>query len=143
MATDNERGQVTILVIGLALVVMAVIGVAVDGTRAMLHRRMLQNAADAAALDAAATLDVGRVYAGRPAVIDPETAIRRALGSLQARGVDAEVIRRVGPDEVVIVLRGSIPTTFLAIAGIDRLDVAVEAAAAPLEGGRAFQELEP
>jgi uncharacterized membrane protein len=49
----GEHGQTTVLVVGLALVVFAVTGLAVDGTRAFLLRRTLQNVADASAVAAA------------------------------------------------------------------------------------------
>jgi hypothetical protein len=55
--TSDERGQIAVLALGLALVVFAIAGLAVDGTRAFLARRSLQNLADAAALAGAGELD--------------------------------------------------------------------------------------
>ena len=42
----SERGQVTVMALGLALMSLVMAGLAVDGTKAFLLRRTLQNAAD-------------------------------------------------------------------------------------------------
>lgn len=134
---SNERGQVAILVLGLALVAMAVVGVVVDGTRAFLLRRTLQSTADAAAVDAAVTLDEAALYRGGPVVrpeIDPRLAASNARQVLARRGVDAEASVRVSGETVTIVLRDSLPTTFLGLIGVSELSVAVDAVAVPVEG---------
>ncbi|MEJ7796228.1 MAG: pilus assembly protein TadG-related protein [Nocardioides sp.] len=46
----NEAGQTTVLIVGLAVVLLMVIGVVVDATAAYLHRQGLTNVADGAAL---------------------------------------------------------------------------------------------
>lgn len=74
----NERGQTTVLVLGMALLAFALSGVAVDGTRAWLYRRTLQNAADGAALAGAAELDRSAYYAsgGESVVLDADARAR-------------------------------------------------------------------
>lgn len=52
----DESGQTTVLIIGLAVVLLMAIGVVVDATAAYLHRQGLTNVADGAALAGA---DVG------------------------------------------------------------------------------------
>ena len=46
----DERGQTTVLIVGLAVVLLMAIGVVVDATAAYLHRQGLTNVADGAAL---------------------------------------------------------------------------------------------
>lgn len=133
MTARGEAGQVTVLILGLALVVFAISGLAVDGTRAFLFRRTLQNSADAASLAAASELDERAFYAsgGRRRTLDVENAERTADRWLDLRGAGARSEVTVEGDRVVIVLRDEVPTTFLALVGIDHIPVAVVAAAEP------------
>lgn len=134
MIRRDESGQVALLVLGLALVAFAIGGVAVDGTRAFLLRRTMQNAADAAAVAAAGELHVSRYYAsgGDDIGIDASSARRTALEWLGKRGVKARYGIAVQDDGVHIVLREELPTTFLGLVGVRSIPVAVEAAAAPV-----------
>jgi Flp pilus assembly protein TadG len=132
----DERGQVTILVLGLALVVFAIAGLAVDGTRAFLTRRSLQNGADAAALAGAAELDVKTYYAsgGRTVVLDEAAARRTAAGWLGRRGLPGRVEITTEPGRIGVVVRSQTPTSFLGLVGVRAIPVAAEAHAAPLAG---------
>lgn len=134
----RESGQVTILALGLALVAFAVSGLAVDGTRAFLMRRTLQNAADAAALAGAAELDAGSYYSsgGREIVLDREEARRKALAWLSRRGIRAAASVVVGESDVSVVLRDEAPVTFLRLVGVGGIPVATQARAEPLPGPR-------
>ncbi len=125
------------LVIGLAMVVFAIAGLAVDGTRAFLFRRSLQSSADAAALAAAAELDEAAYYSsgGEVAVLDETAARRSAAGWLQRRGLPLEAEVATSPDRVEVVVRGAVPTTFLGLAGITEIPVAARADASPIAGG--------
>ncbi len=133
MMVRGEQGQVTVLILGLALVVFAVSGLAVDGTRAFLFRRTLQNSADAASLAAASELDEREFYlsAGRVRALDADEADRAAQRWLSLRGLRAHSEVRVEEDRVIIVLRDEVPTSFLALVGIDYIPVAVLSAAEP------------
>lgn len=134
--SKEERGQVTVLVLGLALVVFAVAGLAVDGTRAFLLRRTLQNAADSAALAAASTLDPSAYYStgGGDVTLDARAARAQAAATLAQRGVGARSGVEIGATTVRIVLRDQVPTTFLRLIGVSQLPVAVEATAEPIAG---------
>ncbi len=50
MTRRDESGQTTVLIVGLAVVLLMAIGVVVDATAAYLHRQGLTNVADGAAL---------------------------------------------------------------------------------------------
>lgn len=131
----NERGQTTVLVLGMAMLAFAVAGLAVDGTRAWLYRRSLQNAADAAALAGASELDRAAYYSsgGEELVLDDD-AEAIAARSLSGRtpGTRARVTSTRG--RVVVEVRGEVATTFLSLAGIPTIEVAVRADAAPVPG---------
>lgn len=130
----GERGQVAVMVIGLGFVAAAVVGVAVDGTRAFIHRRSLQNAADAAALAAASEVDARAFYlgGGEQLALSAERAERAARAMLARRALAAAAAVEAGPGGVTVRLRAAVPTTFLALVGIDELPVAVESTSEPV-----------
>ena len=132
----DQRGQATVLVLGLSLVTFAVAGLAVDGTRAFLLRRTLQNAADAAAVAAASEIDTSAYYssAGRTVVLDLERATEQVATTLGSRAVVARPSVDVSRSGVSVVLRGAVRTTFLGTVGIRRVPIAVEARAEPIVG---------
>ncbi|MDQ3916305.1 MAG: pilus assembly protein TadG-related protein [Actinomycetota bacterium] len=136
MNAADERGQVTVLVLGMALLAFAVAGLAVDGTRAWLLRRSLQNAADAAALAGAGEIDRRAYYSsgGRSITLDPAASEAVATRWLAARGVAARASVTSAGDRVTVTMRAEMPTTFLALVGVRTLGVGVEADAAPIAG---------
>ncbi|MEI2714666.1 MAG: pilus assembly protein TadG-related protein [Nocardioides sp.] len=61
----DERGQSSLMIVGLAVVLMMAVAVAVDSSAAFLHRQRLDNVAEGAALYAADAAAEGReVYTG-------------------------------------------------------------------------------
>lgn len=131
-----QGGQLSIFVLGLAMLLFAVAGVAVDGTRAFLMRRTLQNAADGSALAGAGEVDVDTYFRsqGKEVVLDPVAARRTALEWLGHRGLDARAAVASDAGGVRVLLQGSIDTSFLAVLGMQRIDVAAEATAGPVDG---------
>jgi hypothetical protein len=132
----SQSGQATVLVLGLAMVVFAVTGLAVDGTRAFIARRTLQNAADAAAVAGAGEVDLGGFYAsgGNELRLDARGARALAYTYLGARGFAGEAIVDADEASVTVVLRDEVATSFLGLVGIDALPVAAEARAEPVPG---------
>ena len=132
----SERGQSTVLVMGLMVLCFAVAGVAVDGTRAFIFRRSLQNAADAAAQAGASQLDVSVYYksTGRDVMLDERQARLAAEGSLSLRGIPVSATFTIDGSSVQIVLRSEVKTSFLSLIGIGELPVAVESRAEPIAG---------
>jgi uncharacterized membrane protein len=133
MTRATERGQATILVLGMTMLVFGVVGLAVDGTKAFIYRRTLQSAADAAALAGAGELDTLRYYSskGREVRLDAAAADRAARRWLALRGLKARSAVRAEEGRVTVTLRGEVPTLFLRIIGLNEVPVAVEAASAP------------
>lgn len=136
MNRARQSGQTSLLAIGLALVCLAVSGLAVDGTKAFLMRRTLQNAADAASLAGASELDQAAYYSsgGRRLVLEPTSARTTATRYLALRGLNAEASVEADRQGVVVSLRADVPTIFLGVVGIRRVPVAVQARAAPIPG---------
>ncbi len=132
-----EAGSTTVLVLGLAIITFAIAGVAVDGTRAFLFRRSLQNVTDAVATASASELDVTRYYAsgGNDIRLDRDSApeVGSAFGA--ARNLDAQLSVRITDGSVEVVARGETATTFLGLVGIDAIPVAASSTAAPVSGG--------
>ena len=124
------------MVVGLMLVLLAVAGVGIDGTRAFILRRSLQSSADGAALAAGAELDRSSFYAsgGRRAVLDGAKARAVASSYLEARGLVASAEIVVEERGVLVILRGDLPTMFLGLVGVDGIPVAARARARPVAG---------
>lgn len=133
---SGERGQATVMVLGLALLCFAISGLAVDGTRAFLARRTLQNAADGAAAAGASELDTGAYYrsGGRNVSLDPDAARRVAGRWLAQRGLGVAASVVADDRAVTVTLRDEIPTSWLGLAGIDHIPVAARARSRPLAG---------
>lgn len=86
----DERGSVTPLIIGFAVVVALLVAVVVDASAAYLRRQGLNAAADAAALAATDGIQGEQVYTqglGRRAQIDPATARRYVADYFAASGI--------------------------------------------------------
>ena len=133
---NNESGQVTVFVIGMSLVAFAVVAFTIDGTRAFLMRRTLQNAADAAAIAGASQLDQSSYYSsgGNRVLIDPARGRAAATSWLSARGLDASAGVDATSSRVHVVLRTRVATPFLNLIGIGSVPVAAEGTAEPLMG---------
>ena len=132
----SQSGQAVVLALGLTMAVLAVAGLAVDGTRAFLLRRTLQNAADGAALAASGELDRAAFYrsGGREVSLDPAAARAEAVALLAERSIRADVAIETAGDGVDIILRADSATTFLRLVGIDAVPVAASARAVPVGG---------
>lgn len=136
MKKKGDHGYASLLVLGMTLIAIGVAGLAIDGTRAFLFRRSLQNAADSAALAGASEIDRAAYYAsgGSKVDLDPEAAQSSASEWLVRRGLPSDAQISAQADGVRVVLRGEVDTTFLRVIGIGRVPVAVESVARPISG---------
>jgi hypothetical protein len=84
-----ETGQVTLLIVGFAIVLVMMVGVVVDASAAYLRRQGLDSLADGAALSAADGVQGRQVYEGglgERALIDPGVARRYVDDYLRSVG---------------------------------------------------------
>ena len=124
------------LVIGFAVLLFAVAGVAVDGAKVWLFRRGLQTTADSAVLAAAAELDVNAFYEanGTSARLEPAAAIDAGREVLDRRGLASRSRISIEGDVVRARVSGRLRTSFLSLIGVDELPVVAEATATPVFG---------
>ena len=84
----RDRGQVSILILGLLGVVLLLVIGGVDVTAAQIARARLLDASDSAALEAANALDEGAAYSGgigESVVVSSRTVVRAVDDNLRAR----------------------------------------------------------
>lgn len=92
----GDRGQAMLLVIGLAVILVAVVAVVVDASRLFLYRRALAAVADGAATSAVQAVDEAAIYRDPEALgrgllpLDPSAASR----AVEQYVHDAEVAAR-------------------------------------------------
>jgi Flp pilus assembly protein TadG len=136
MRARDDRGTVTLWVLGLCVALMFLGGLSLDLWRAVAVRRELSSMADAAAIAGASGLDEPALRAGR-LQIDHERA--RALAADALAGfarTDALDETRVDVDgnRVTVTLRDHVIFSLLGIfLGGQHFDVAAHATAAPEE----------
>jgi putative Flp pilus-assembly TadE/G-like protein len=110
----DERGQTSLLIVGLAVVVLLMVGVVVDASAAYLRRSGLDSLADGAALAAAEGIEGRQVYQGG---LGP----RAELDPAMARGYVADYLRAAGAGDHYRGLRYQVAV------GTDRVVVHVSA----------------
>jgi uncharacterized membrane protein len=89
--TREEDGQVLVLTLFLAVVLLLFVTVVVDTSAAFLGRRALAGDADAAALAAAQSVDLDAYYAGRATADLPLAGVSDAVTGYVASLPDTEV----------------------------------------------------
>lgn len=108
MRRHAEDGQITLLVIGFAVILLALVAVVVDASQVVLLRRSLSSLADGAALSAAQSLAEDALYAGQAAgtlPLDPAGARSAAVAYLSQAGADVALLDvAVTADTVSVVL---------------------------------------
>jgi uncharacterized membrane protein len=134
----RERGQASVLIVGIVLVGLAFAGLAVDGTRLFTARRDLHNIADSAALAGASALDEAQFRAsdGADVRLDPVAAHRAVDAVLRASNLpaDARVEVDVGAVRIEVRLARPVSLTFLGVLGAHTQTIGAHATAAPNTG---------
>jgi Flp pilus assembly protein TadG len=134
MRVHDERGAVTLWVLGLILPMMLLAGLSLDLWRGFSERRALAGIADAAAVAGANGLDTDRVYASNEIRLDPALAEDLARANLAAQ-LDDRSLRDwevdATEDSVRVRLAGSVDLTLLRLFYDGSWDVAVTATARP------------
>jgi len=125
----GERGSVAIAGILLAMVMVMLIGTAVDIGRAFIVRRDLTAMTDDAALAGSQQLDVDAWRQGTLA-LDPQAAQQTADAQLAADpGVSGSATAE--PTEITVQTKEQFPTIVLRLVGMSELTVSATATAVP------------
>jgi Flp pilus assembly protein TadG len=134
----TERGQASVLLIGVVLLGLAFAGLAVDGTRLFTARRDLHNIADSAALAGASAIDesIFRASGGADVRLDPVAARLAADAVLRGSNLPRETRADVRVDATRVEVRLARPVrlTFLRILGTGAQAIGAHATAAPDTG---------
>lgn len=128
-AGRDQRGWVTLWVLGLSVAVLLLGGLGLDFWRALAVRRDLAATADAAAAAGATALDPAALRGGT-LVLDPAEARARAVEHLPATAARATV--DVTGTRVTVALEARVPFTLLQLfLGGDAFTVRARATAEP------------
>jgi len=118
----DERGAASAFVLGMAITLLVVAGLVVDGGGALNARMTLADDVEAAAVAGAQATDELRLRADDVLVIDPAEARERAAAVLAGRGYEG--IRIVVTEEsVTVTARDRVPTLMLNLIGINEFDI--------------------
>ena len=135
-ADRDERGTITLWVLGLSIALLFLGGLSLDLWRAVADRRQLSSMADSAATAAANGIDLDALRAGT-LHIDPVRARAMAQASLaedpHSTDLDAVDIE-VNGNLVTVTLRDHVEFSLLGIfMGGEHFDIEVQASAEPQE----------
>jgi hypothetical protein len=142
-ARRTESGQVTVLIIGFALVLLLAVGVMVDASVAYLEREALATLADGAALAAADQVQGTPAYdggLGAAAPIDVRTARASVAEHLSVTGANRDhpglvAVVEVVDDRVVVRLRAPLDLP-LTVGGLTASTVSASGSASVALGSR-------
>lgn len=129
----GRRGQALIWVALLLPLLLAVVGLALDGGIVFAARRQAQNAADAAARAGAQEIDIDRYRETDEVVLDDRWAryeARRYLAGLGARDATVDI----ASNQVFVTVRREVPLSFLRLVGVESVRIEASAVAAPVYG---------
>ena len=135
---QDERGQASVLLVGVLLIGLMFAGLAIDGARMFTARRDLQNVADSAALAGASSLDEGiyRSSAGLDVRLDP-VAARRAVDEVLAHSslpASVHVDVAVSNGRVDVRITRPVRPLFLGLVGLGLEQIGAHASASPQTG---------
>jgi uncharacterized membrane protein len=139
VAVSRQRGQVTFLGVGLALLLLGTGGFAVDLWRVLLARRALAEAADSAAAAGANAVDRNHYRRTGEVRLAPDLAVAVVLASLAAQpdlpAISGPPRVEAGTDRVTVELWGEVELTLLRLfARGEPVTVRVTAEAVPIRG---------
>ncbi len=134
----DQRGQASVLLVGVLLIGLMFAGLAIDGARMFTARRDLQNVADSAALAGASALDEGayRDSGGVSVRLDAASA-RHAVDDVLRQSslpATARVDVAVVADRVSVRIVRPVRPLFLGLIGLGPQQIGAHAAASPQTG---------
>ena len=127
----RDEGSLTVYVTLLAVALLALIGLVVDGGSALAATRSATDVADQAARAGAGAVNPGSLHSGEVR-LDPPEAVAAARAYLASAGMPGRVT--VQGNKVTVSISFQEPTTFLGIIGIGHIDVHASASAVDVHG---------
>ncbi len=112
----GDRGSVTVYVVAMAMALLVVTGLAVDGSQAAQAVSRANAIAGQAARAGGQAIEPSSAVQGQD-VVDPAAAVAAAQSYLDAAGVDGQV--QIVGNQVVVDVTISTQTTFLSLIGIN------------------------
>lgn len=119
----DERGSLTLFAAVLALALLLMFGLVVDGGGQLAAQRRADNDAEQAARSAAQALDVTLLRTSGTAVLDPLAADRNARAYLAGAGYPDGAVVAVSPGTVEVRFTTEHPVAVLSILGVGSLPV--------------------
>lgn len=129
-----DRGSLTVFTAVLAVALLALAGLVIDGTGKLRAARHADAVAEEAARAGADTINATAVRAGGPVTVDPIAAIRAAQAYLDAAHVPGTASAQ-GPNQIDVTVTITRPTDLLGLVGVHSFTVTGHATAT-LEAGR-------
>ena len=134
----REKGQASVLLVGIVLVGLAFAGLAVDGTRLFTARRDLHNIADSAALAGASALDEAQFRSSDGADVRLDRVAARGAVDAVLREAnlasDTRVEVQIDATRIEVRLERPVTLTFLRVLGARSQTIGAHATASPKTG---------
>lgn len=129
--SGDQSGQAILWVAVMLPLFLSMVGLAIDGGIVFTARLELQNVADSAARAGAMQVDerVYRESSGATVILDITSARYVAAEYVASQGVDMGATVVAEPRRVVVRVTRDVATSFLRIAGINRVRIAATAPA--------------
>lgn len=131
---DDDRGSLTIFTAVLAVALLAMAGLVIDGTGKLQAARHANAVAEEAARAGADSLNAAQVRAGGPVTTNPTQAVGAAQAYLAAAQVTGTVTAPA-PDRIAVTVTIRRPTDLLGLVGIHSYTGTGHATAALEAGG--------
>ncbi|MHB8328486.1 MAG: TadE/TadG family type IV pilus assembly protein [Acidimicrobiales bacterium] len=127
----SQQGSLTVFMAVLSMTLFVLVGLVLDGGRAIGARREAMDVAEQAARAGADQLSVDALRSGE-FIVDPAAAVLAVASYLRASGEVGTAV--VTGDTVMVHVEARAPTTILGMIGIDEISVSATASATNLHG---------
>ncbi len=132
---DREAGSATVFILGMALVMLAMAGLVVDGGLAINARQRVNDDVEQAARAGALNLDIAALRDGGKVRIDPGPASEAAAQFLADRQYPGDKVQITANGEQITVTAELVrPTTLLSLIGVKSFTVKASGEAEPSVG---------
>lgn len=127
---DPDAGSVTLFVVIVAMGLLVLAGLVVDGGAKVRAVQRADRVAAEAARAAGQSVDATAILRGQAIRVDPSPALAAAQAHLRAAGVEGSASITAGGSHVVVTTSARVPTIFLGLVGVPELTARGRAEAA-------------